>query len=308
MLTHRGVQKMVWSSIQGFQSNSTFSGFIFLTSVYWCNLIYPNVARLKQLAYIGTLSLNLILFITLACRWIFSGYFPLSNLYESLVFLTWVLLTIQIFAESKTQSKIIGSVITPVCLLIIAFTTLILPVDMQRATPLVPALQSNWLMMHVSMMMVSYATLILGSLFCVLFLILVSNNQLNLSTTQTVFRRKIESVRLVRYKAKIKNYLILDSFNGFISSFSMIYFIPFLKLNHTFKPITSSLVYFFYNWCNGVILFISRLKLLNNIDVWSYRTIGLGFPFLTIGIISGAVWANESWGSYWSWDPKETWA
>ncbi len=36
--------------------------------------------------------------------------------------------------------------------------------------------------------------------------------------------------------------------------------------------------------------------------------IGLGFPLLTVGIISGAVWANEAWGSYWSWDPKETWA
>ena len=40
----------------------------------------------------------------------------------------------------------------------------------------------------------------------------------------------------------------------------------------------------------------------------SYRIIGLGFPFLTIGIIAGGVWANEAWGSYWSWDPKETWA
>ena len=44
------------------------------------------------------------------------------------------------------------------------------------------------------------------------------------------------------------------------------------------------------------------------LDLWSYRTIGVGFPFLTLGIISGAVWANEAWGSYWSWDPKETWA
>ena len=40
----------------------------------------------------------------------------------------------------------------------------------------------------------------------------------------------------------------------------------------------------------------------------SYRILGLGFPLLTIGILSGAVWANEAWGSYWSWDPKETWA
>ena len=52
----------------------------------------------------------------------------------------------------------------------------------------------------------------------------------------------------------------------------------------------------------------SKTSLLQTVDIWSYRIIGLGFPFLTIGIISGAVWANEAWGSYWSWDPKETWA
>merc|ERR1719359_1724188 len=40
----------------------------------------------------------------------------------------------------------------------------------------------------------------------------------------------------------------------------------------------------------------------------AYRANGLGFAALTIGLISGAVWANDAWGSYWSWDPKETWA
>ena len=52
----------------------------------------------------------------------------------------------------------------------------------------------------------------------------------------------------------------------------------------------------------------TRLSLLESIDNLSYRTISFGFPLLTIGIIAGAVWANEAWGSYWSWDPKETWA
>jgi cytochrome c-type biogenesis protein CcsB len=33
-----------------------------------------------------------------------------------------------------------------------------------------------------------------------------------------------------------------------------------------------------------------------------------GFPFLGMGIITGAVWANEAWGRYWYWDPKETWS
>lgn len=51
-----------------------------------------------------------------------------------------------------------------------------------------------------------------------------------------------------------------------------------------------------------------RLSLAETLDNISYRVIGLGFPLLTIGIIAGAVWANEAWGSYWSWDPKETWA
>jgi len=51
-----------------------------------------------------------------------------------------------------------------------------------------------------------------------------------------------------------------------------------------------------------------KLSLLETLDNLSYRIIGLGFPLLTIGIIAGAVWANEAWGSYWSWDPKETWA
>jgi cytochrome c-type biogenesis protein CcsB len=52
----------------------------------------------------------------------------------------------------------------------------------------------------------------------------------------------------------------------------------------------------------------NRLTLLESVDNISYRTISFGFPLLTIGIIAGAVWANEAWGSYWSWDPKETWA
>lgn len=50
------------------------------------------------------------------------------------------------------------------------------------------------------------------------------------------------------------------------------------------------------------------LTLADTLDNISYRIIGLGFPLLTVGIISGGVWANEAWGSYWSWDPKETWA
>ena len=46
----------------------------------------------------------------------------------------------------------------------------------------------------------------------------------------------------------------------------------------------------------------------DDLDRITYKTIGLAFPLLTLMIAAGAYWANQTWGSYWSWDPKETWA
>ena len=205
---------------------------------YWLALKYPKLTIVKNLCWVGVIASNVLLFLLLGFRWLNSGYFPLSNLYESLLFLDWCLLFILIVIEIKSKTKLIGAIMLPITLLVISFGSLILPEPMQSAAPLVPALQSNWLMMHVSMMMLSYSTLILGSLLSILFLVLTNTKKFN-------------------------------SFNNEKTS---------------------------------------QKQLLESIDNWSYRTIGLGFPFLTIGIIAGAVWANEAWGSYWSWDPKETWA
>nr|YP_009675043.1 cytochrome c biogenesis protein [Rhizochromulina marina]QDH81894.1 cytochrome c biogenesis protein [Rhizochromulina marina] len=225
-------------------ANASFLVLFYTTVAYWLSIKYQRLTILKNLCWIGVVSSNLFLFLLLFSRWILASYFPLSNLYESLLFLDWCLLFILLFIETKTQTKLMGAIILPIILLIITFASLVLPPVMQESSPLVPALQSNWLMMHVSMMMLSYATLIIGSLLSILFLVL------SLS--------KIPALTRVDAKS-----LGLPSFSS---------------------------------------------NLLSNIDNWSYRIIGLGFPFLTVGIIAGAVWANEAWGSYWSWDPKETWA
>ena len=235
----------IWISLL---TNTSFINSIYMILLktmvcYWACIRFPQLPVISNLCWLGVVSSNFLLFLILGLRWIISGYFPLSNLYESLLFLDWCLLFILIIAEAKTRTKLVGAVILPITFLIISFASLILPTQMQEASPLVPALQSNWLMMHVSMMMLSYATLILGSLLSILFLVI-----------QKVTTAKSE--------------------------------ILLTKQNIT----------------------QSKAQLLENIDTWSYRTIGLGFPFLTIGIIAGAVWANEAWGSYWSWDPKETWA
>ena len=156
-----------------FLINFVFGLFVLSTICYWISLTMRINSNILPFLTTGTtIAANILLFVFLGYRWIKEGYFPLSNLYESLLFLTWCLTSVQLISEAKTSSKIIGSIITPLNLLLIGFSTSILPVEMQKAAPLVPALQSNWLMLHVSMMMVSYATLILGSLLSILFLIL----------------------------------------------------------------------------------------------------------------------------------------
>ena len=256
---------MNWDIIQNFSSNLVFGILLFAMTIYWVSLSFFK--EKNNVVYIGRTSAiiaNLLLFFILGSRWIVAGYFPLSNLYESLLFLTWTLLTIYLYVESKTKSKLMGAVLIPVALLINGFANLTLSPDMQKASPLVPALQSNWLMMHVSMMMLSYATLIMGSLLCILFLVI--------SKYQEVDLQIVDESSLPLYN------VMLDYYE-----------------TNLFSP-------------SDEISELGKLKLLQSLDNWSYRIIGLGFPFLTIGIIAGGVWANEAWGSYWSWDPKETWA
>lgn len=52
----------------------------------------------------------------------------------------------------------------------------------------------------------------------------------------------------------------------------------------------------------------SSKQLLKTIDAINYKMVAFGFIWLTAGIVTGAIWANSAWGTYWSWDPKETWS
>lgn len=250
---------MNWHLFENYLINISFGLLLISLITYWISLAFNQLKILQKIGKLSIISTNYCLFTSLLIRWILNKYFPLSNLYESLLFLTWCLTFTQIILEYKNENIIIGAINAPISLFIISFASFSLPIDMQEATPLVPALRSNWLMMHVTIMMISYATLMLGSLLSILFLVIA---QTNLRSQYTQY--EIENTD-------------------------------------------------FYNINRNSLMFNknknkNRITLLNSIDNLSYRTIGLGFPLLTIGIIAGAVWANEAWGSYWSWDPKETWA
>ena len=231
--------------IERFLSNFCFLSLLLTTIYYWVNFIFFSKKHSNNFGIYGLIIANSCIFLQLCLRWIESFHFPLSNLYDSLLFLSWGLLFLFIFLEKRTQLDLLGIIISPTILCIIAFTDFSLPEDLQKIKPLVPALQSNWLLMHVTVMIFSYAALILGSLL----------------------------------------------------SISYIFYFYYLS---RFSFLSSSI-----NFQNKNILDQSRLNILDNL---SYRLIGVGFCFLTLGILSGAIWANETWGNYWSWDPKETWA
>ena len=254
----------------------TFVFFILFLGMicYWLKISFSKSFGSINLGYYLLCLANVGITTILGLRWFDNGYFPLSNLYESLLFFTWGVTTLTIIIEYKTKLFLIGAVTTPLSMFVTAFATLSLPEGMQKAAPLVPALKSNWLMMHVSVMMLSYSILISGSLLSILFLTLTKGNDIQLQGNS------IGSQDL----KEVKNYsrdLILSNLS-----------------NESTVANTNNMNSL--NW--------NKLTLLESLDNLSYRIIGLGFPFLTIGIISGAVWANEAWGSYWSWDPKETWA
>nr|WQM56742.1 cytochrome c heme attachment protein [Fagus japonica]WQM56824.1 cytochrome c heme attachment protein [Fagus japonica]WQM56906.1 cytochrome c heme attachment protein [Fagus japonica]WQM56988.1 cytochrome c heme attachment protein [Fagus japonica]WQM57152.1 cytochrome c heme attachment protein [Fagus japonica] len=203
----------------------------------------------------------------LVTRWIYSKHLPLSDLYESLIFLSWSLSIIHMVPYFKKNKNHLNAITAPIVIFTQGFATSGFLTEMHQSVILVPALQSHWLMMHVSMMVLGYAALLCGSLLSVALIV-------------------------ITFRKVIRNF---EKSNNESFSFGEIQYIN--EKNNVLwnTSFISSKNYYMSQ-------FIQQL------DHWSYRIISLGFIFLTIGILSGAVWANEAWGSYWNWDPKETWA
>jgi cytochrome c-type biogenesis protein CcsB len=201
-----------------------------------------TASRNRSLGTVSSILLIIGLFIHsggLVARWLEThqtgyGYVPLSNMYESLVFFSWTIVLIYLILELKYQQKVIGVFVTPFAFLAIALTSIIPGID-AKITPLMPALQSNWLTIHVTTCFFGYAAFAVSFGVSILYLI----------------REKKGSPREEGSKW-LPSTQILDEIN--------------------------------------------------------YKSIVIGFPMLSLGIITGAAWANYAWGSYWSWDPKETWS
>nr|YP_010543119.1 cytochrome c heme attachment protein [Erythranthe caespitosa]YP_010543467.1 cytochrome c heme attachment protein [Erythranthe glaucescens]YP_010543554.1 cytochrome c heme attachment protein [Erythranthe guttata]YP_010544163.1 cytochrome c heme attachment protein [Erythranthe tilingii]UYG20815.1 cytochrome c heme attachment protein [Erythranthe caespitosa]UYG21163.1 cytochrome c heme attachment protein [Erythranthe glaucescens]UYG21250.1 cytochrome c heme attachment protein [Erythranthe gut len=263
---------MIFSTLEHILIHISFSIVSILMTIHLITFFADEIVKLYDSSEKGMIISFFCITGLLITRWIYSGHFPLSDLYESLIFLSWSFSLTHIVTYFKKNQNILSIIIGPSTIFTQGFATSGLLTEIHQSTILVPALQSEWLIMHVSMMILGYAALLCGSLLSVSLLVIrvrknrkffsTSNHLLNLN--ESFFFGEIE------YMNEQSNVLQNISF---------------------FSPRN------YY-----------RSQLIQQLDYWSYRIISLGFIFLTIGILSGAVWANEAWGSYWSWDPKETWA
>nr|YP_010284790.1 cytochrome c heme attachment protein [Silene chodatii]UKQ56908.1 cytochrome c heme attachment protein [Silene chodatii]WQA10840.1 cytochrome c heme attachment protein [Silene aprica] len=262
---------MIFSTLERILTHISFSTVSVVITLHLITLVVNEKVRLYNSLEKGMIVTFLSLTGLLITRWVYWKHFPLSDLYESLIFLSWSFYIIHMIPYFKNQKNNLSAITAPSAIFTQGFATSGLLTEMRQSSILVPALQSHWLMMHVSMMVLGYAALLCGSLLSVALLIILFQK-----AKITLFDKRKHLLNESLLFSKIPHMNEKDNILESVSAFS---------------------VKNYY-----------RSQLIDQLDRWSYRVISLGFILLTIGILSGAVWANEAWGSYWNWDPKETWA
>ncbi len=160
-----------------------------------------------------------------ALRWVAAGRPPLSNMHECLVFVAFPVAVTAAVVHFRYRLPFVGAISSLAAALAIGYASLL---D-SSITPVMPALKSNWLVIHVTSYFVGYGALIVATAAAAAVIL-------------TSFGRHVDQSRQQR------------------------------------------------------------------MDSLSFRLILFAFPFMTVGLTTGAVWANVAWGRYWGWDPKETWS
>ncbi len=236
---------------------------------------------------------------------------PLTNLYESLTFFVWCLILAYLIIEFKYKNRSFGAFITPVAGLALAFIDLS---GMSKGIePLVPALQSNWLLAHVMMSFISYSMFGISFSTGLMYLIVKTEKR---SEPAYIFWTVALAVFIVVLAA-----MGLDYFTFRVAMKSQQEFIKSYLFKASFRsdtpgvPLISiavSAAFIFFVWRFGGVLrkIVRSFNIAADVlDEITYKLIAIGFPIFTLGgLIFGAIWADQAWGRYWSWDPKETWS
>lgn len=245
-------------------------------------------------------------------RWSYAGHPPLSNMYESLATLSTMIAWASIMFTHKLPIPLLEGGSAVMALLFIGIASLF----SGEVRPLIPALQSYWLHVHVSLAFMGEACLALAFVMSYLFCL-----------RRILEGREVESepgalppaTPLERMLCTAMVILLPVSFLGLMTFIAMKYFDSGLYA-HGYKAVllVGGPVFLILCFVFGM-LYLFRgavgtvahkwLPSAEILDQLTYRAIALGYPLFTVGaIIFGMVWANQAWGRYWGWDPKETWS
>jgi cytochrome c-type biogenesis protein CcsB len=231
------------------------------------------------------------------------GHVPVSNLYEVFILFVWLTTLIYLGFEHRYRTKGLGVWVLGVVWAALAFVWwYALSRQAQTITPLIPALQSWWMKVHVPANFVGYGCFALAAMVALAYLL---QDFVRLELTQNSTHQKESRSRwaLVRLGGLA---WVLFSLPIWLRIQQMADLALFTQVGPVLYLLAVTL------WVGGLLLgrrrVVARLPQPRVLEAWMYQAIALGFAFFTLATILGALWAAEAWGGYWSWDPKETWA
>ena len=215
------------------------------------------------------------------------GHIPVSNLYEVFVLFCWLTAAFYLYFEAQYKTRALGAFVMLVVSAAVGFLlwyTLVR--DAHEIQPLVPALKSWWMKLHVPANFIGYGTFALAAM--VAFAYLIKQN----SSESRWY--KLAPLWLLGIVLCFEPIVFRKSASQGMSDYWAVYF-----------GISALIV-------AGILMgrkkIAAKLPSFEVLDDVMYKSIAVGFAFFTIATVLGALWAAEAWGGYWSWDPKETWA
>ncbi len=215
------------------------------------------------------------------------GHIPVSNLYEVFVLFCWMTAAFYLYYEEQYKTRSMGAFVMLVVSAAVGFLLWYTVVrEAHQIQPLVPALKSWWMKLHVPANFVGYGTFAIAAMLAFAYLI-------KQSASETRWY-KLAPLWLLGIVLCLEPIVFRQSSMDKGASYWFVYF-----------GVSALIV-------GGIMAarrrIAERLPSFEVLDDVMYKAIAVGFAFFTIATVLGAFWAAEAWGGYWSWDPKETWA
>ncbi|MBN8488115.1 MAG: c-type cytochrome biogenesis protein CcsB [Burkholderiales bacterium] len=215
------------------------------------------------------------------------GHIPVSNLYEVFVLFAWMTALFYLYYEAHYQVRTLGGFVMLVISASVAFLLwYTVAREAHEIQPLVPALQSWWMKLHVPANFIGYGTFALAAMVALAYL-------LKTATPRALWTGLVW----------LPGAVLLAVLAGWVLGPAEL--APALKKSAT---LLGGLIALFGLMVLARGTVNARSPSLELMDDVMYKAIAVGFAFFTIATVLGAFWAAEAWGGYWSWDPKETWA